>query len=417
MIEHNIPQTSNPREIAYFALLASIRNTAFVSDILDAWRNLARPSLQDMNLAQELAYGSARMAATLDYLAQELTDQKKLSLKPKEKALLRIAIYQFQFMDRIPPYAVVDESVKIAKKYCHPTFVNFLNAILRKAAVRLPNIPNGISLVDLSIRYSYPLFYIEELMKEFDVNQVKEILELGNIPSKPMVRLRSNQQVGHVIVEKPFPVAVINDPSMITKIANSKDFYIQNVTPSVLMGALKAEEANPEKILDLCAAPGGKTLLIHDIYPKAKLFANDISEEKTTLLKENFRKYKLDVNLSFGLGQNYNSEQAFDLIILDVPCSNTGVLNKRAEARWRLSNETLIHLEETQWALIEKAVSMLHPNGEIWYMTCSILERENNGMMRKVCHKMGLEIVKSILILPNHDGWDGGYACSLRLAR
>lgn len=417
MAEHTTLQTSNPREIAYFALLASIRHTAFVADILDVWRNLMRPSLQDMNLAQEIAYGSARMAATLDYLALELTDEKKLSLKPKEKALLRTAIYQFHFMDRIPAYAIVDESVKIAKRHCHPTFVNFLNAILRKASKELPKVPGGNSVVDLSIRYSYPVFYIEELMNNFDLTQVKEILELGNVPSQTMVRLRSNQQFGHVVVEKPFPIALINDLSTMAKIINSKDFYIQNVTPSVLMGALKSDVVDPESILDLCAAPGGKTLLAHDMYPNARLFANDISDDKTTLLKENFRKYKLDVELSFGLGQDYTSNQIFDLIVLDVPCSNTGVLNKRAEARWRLSSENLRHLEETQWALLEKAVSMLHPDGEIWYMTCSILERENNGMMRKACQQMGLEIVKSILILPNHDGWDGGYACSLKVIR
>lgn len=417
MTEHNIPQTSNPREIAYFALLASLRNTAFVADILDAWRNLAHPSLQDMNLAQEIAYGSARMAVTLDYLALELTDERKLSLKPKEKALLRTAIYQFRFMDRVPAYAIVDESVKIAKRYCHPTFVNFLNAILRKASQGLPNIPSGNSIIDLSVRYSYPVFYIEELMNNFDLAQVKEILELGNMPGQTMVRLRSSQQVGHVVIEKPFPIARITDLSLMPKIVNSKDFYVQNATPAVLMGALKSDGDSPRNILDLCAAPGGKTLLAHDMYPDAKLFANDISEDKTTLLKENFRKYKLDVNLSFGLGQDYMCHHVFDLIILDVPCSNTGVLNKRAEARWRLSSDTLRRLEETQWALLEKAVPLLHPDGEIWYMTCSILERENNQIIRKACHQMGLKIVKSILILPNHDGWDGGYACSLRLAR
>jgi 16S rRNA (cytosine967-C5)-methyltransferase len=116
-------------------------------------------------------------------------------------------------------------------------------------------------------------------------------------------------------------------------------------------------------------------------------------------------------------GEEFNSSDRFDLIIVDAPCSNSGVFNKRPEARWRLSEDALCALEKSQLALLRHAVTLLAPEGEIWFMTCSILDSENEAVINKLCSELPLEVRKSMTILPSADGWDGGYACALRIKK
>lgn len=406
------------REIAFLALLHSLKGDRFIADVLEEWRRSDHPSAKDFNLAQEIAYGSCRMALALDYLARELTPTKKLSLKLKERAFLRIALYQSYFMDRIPQYAIADESIKIAAKYCHPSFLGFLNAVLRKMGQISLQLPSGNTTNALSIRYSYPPFFVEEVVQHYGLEEAANILAASNKPAQTMVRMRYKalEKEGlELIVDKPFPVALLKDSNLIQEIADSEDYYIQNITPATLIGNLAAHCNPPQRILDLCASPGGKTIAIHDFFPRAALYANDVSEEKLKRLSANFQKYHLDVHLSCGQGEKYESPERFDLIILDVPCSNSGVLNKRPEARWRLSKEALEELGKIQIELIKNARSLLAPEGEIWYMTCSILPKENEELIAKACKAYDLKICRSEKRLPNLAGWDGGFACALSL--
>jgi 16S rRNA (cytosine967-C5)-methyltransferase len=434
-----IPQTSNSREAAYLALLASLREERFITDTLELWQQQKRPSALDFRFAQQIAYGSAQMVLALDYLAQQLSDKKTLSLKQKERALVRLALYQFYYLDRVPLYAIADEMLKIAHKYCHRLFVNYLNALMRKLSMSPPALPTGDSLQDLSVRYSYPVFYVQALLAGYGLEKAKEIMTAGNTPAPTMARLRPTlnedeaQELQKLdlggadtfLTTSPCSVAVIKDPGIIPNLTFSSRVYIQNVTPAVLIGTLsKKLEKAPKRILDLCASPGGKLVAAHDAFPKAKLYGNDVSEEKLKRLHENCQKYGIAAELSCSKGEEYASEELFDLIILDVPCSNSGVLNKRPEARWRLSVESFTALGETQLALIGHAKTLLAPGGVIWYMTCSILKKENEELVQEACKRFGLQVHghgdergrgdDQHMILPNAEGWDGGYACVLR---
>jgi 16S rRNA (cytosine967-C5)-methyltransferase len=194
----------------------------------------------------------------------------------------------------------------------------------------------------------------------------------------------------------------------------SPDFYIQNTTPATLVGRACQGLNPPKTILDLCAAPGGKSLAVHDLFPSAKLFANDVSPAKLRLLKANFEKYAVEATLTEGKGEDYSTDQLFDLIILDVPCSNSGVLNKRPEARWRLTKKALEDLKVTQLALIERAAKLLAPEATLLYITCSLLKQENEQLMEEACKKFGLKKAGyQECILPADGVWDGGFACTL----
>lgn len=406
----------NSREVAFLALFSSLKEETFMIDYLEAWMKKESPCSKDYHLAHQIAYGSAQMAQALDYLALQVSEKRKLQLKLKERALLRTALYQIYYLDRIPFYAIVDESLKIAKKYFHRYFASYLNAILRKISEVKPQLPKGDDITSLSTRYSYLPSFVAELYQSYGLDVAVDILESGNRPALSMVRIRGNVNIPKkwkLLLTDPVKVAVIPNIDIV-QIAQSSDYYIQNVTPAYLIGKLcKQMKKAPKRILDVCASPGGKSLVVHDFFPQAKLYANDINIEKTDKLKENFIKYGLQAYVSCSEGQALEFDEKFDLIILDVPCSNSGVLNKRPEARWRLKNEYYEQLEKLQRSLLEHSLKLLKREGEIWYLTCSILPRENEEMVAQACHDLGLQVKNSMRILPNADGWDGGFATSL----
>jgi 16S rRNA (cytosine967-C5)-methyltransferase len=318
----------------------------------------------------------------------------------REKVLLRMAVYQHIFMDRVPLYAIVNETIEIAKRHCHESYCKFLDAILRKLAEGDHPLPQGDSISNLSIRYSFPSFFVEELIADYGLEKAKMVLEIGNKQAPVMARQRSTGEI-----------KIVDD---ISEIKNSEDYYIQNATPFTLISRLSGEIKEPNKILDLCASPGGKLIAVHDRFPNAAFFANDVSIEKLQILSENLLKYGIKAALSCSKGEVFKSDEGFDLIILDVPCSNSGVLNKRPEARWRMTPENLKNLEKLQLALIENSISLLSKDGEIWYLTCSILKKENERLMEQACKKFNLKISRMETVLPNAEGWDGGFACALR---
>lgn len=410
------------REAAYLAVLASMKQERFISQTLEEWYRSYHPTSQDYAFALEIASGTVRMALALDHIAAGYSTGKKLDVKLKERALVRMAVYQYFYMDRVPLYAIVNETVAIAKKYCFRTFAGFLNALLRKMGESPPALPDGDAIDDLATLYSYPVYYVERLLKEYGSDTTREILALGNLPPKTMVRVRPgvNIDVEAFNLLKPasnehLPVAVLSKTASLSAIAASPEVYIQNATPVALVAELGAHTRRPSAILDLCASPGGKLLAAHDMFPGVELFANDLTEEKVARLRQNLEKYSLEAQLSVGPGETYEANgKKFDLIILDVPCTNTGVLNKRPEARWRLSHEAVEELLIKQKALMQHAVELLAPGGVIWYLTCSILKEENEQAVREAADSHGLVLDYIKTILPDREGWDGGFAALLR---
>ncbi len=410
----------NSREAAFLALLYSLKGECFISEFLDEWFLKDQPFQQDYHLAHQIAYGSSQMALALDFLVLQVSKKKRVHLKVKERALLRTALFQLYFLDKIPIYAVLYETIEIAKKYFHRYFISYLNAILRKVSEVRIKLPQDHDKQSLSIRYSYPQDFVEELSKTFGLENTVKILESGNQPALVMARIRNEVEIPNnwiLLSEETVKMAIIPRDEVMN-VARSRDFFIQNITPAYLLGSLCKQIGNvPQRVLDMCASPGGKSVLIHDFFPSATLYANDVSPMKLQKLNENFQKYDIQAHVSCSEGEKLEFKEKFDLIILDVPCSNTGVLNKRPEARWRLNDDHYLQLEKIQFSLLEQSSKLLKPEGEIWYMTCSILPRENEMMASKACQNLHLKMKWSMGIVPNEQGWDGGFACSFSPVR
>lgn len=393
------------REAAYIAYLLSLKEELFIPKALHFYAAHAKPSSMSLALAYEIAQGTCRMALALDHIALSLSKKNTLKLKLKEKALLRLALYQLFYLGNSPKHAIGDISVSLAKKYCSSFFANFLNAIIRAAADQKKEdlLPQDDSIRSLSIRYSFPIYFVEKMINAFGVTKSKTIFADLNTPKSASARKLGSHTVSPVSHEN------------LENTAQNPEYYIQNITPALLADHLfKMASIDPKKILDLCASPGGKLILARELYPNAELFANDVSKEKVDLLASNLQKYGINAALSMARGEEFTSQEQFDLIILDVPCSNTGVLHKKAEARWRLNEENLKALNELQEKLIANALKLLKKEGVIWYMTCSILPDENLAFLEKLKSKYHFKIEHPHLILPE-DERDGGFGCILTL--
>lgn len=389
------------RAAAYFALLDYAKQGTFLKDSLSEWLKSERPPLQELRLAQEIAYGTMRMQRSLDAIARQLVAPNPLKLKPKELILLRTALYQHYYMDRVPLYAIVDQTLKIASQHLHASVKKFLHAVLGKIKNKEISLPD-----EWGVRYSYPTYYIDLLRRTYP-QKLETILTAGNLPGITMVRLRNDPD--------PLTVQPVPADQSVPEIAASEAYYIQNITPVTLIKHLcRSLEAKPKKILDLCASPGGKLIAMHDKFPHAELFANDVSKEKLKRIEENLQKYHVNAQLFCGTGEALQTDERFDVILIDAPCSNTGVLNKRPEARWRLDSDHLNELLETQRRLINHSVELLAPKGEIWYLTCSILPEENEQQVDWAVKQFGLKLKYSQTILPNAEGWDGGFGAALK---
>lgn len=416
-----LKETQNPREAAFLALLNLKKNDIFLSHSLDIWQKATTPSTKNFHLAKDLSFGTCRMMLALDELAKKLAKKGHLSLKLKEKILCRMTIYQYYYQDNIPLYAIGQEMGELAKKYTHPYFSKFLNAIIRQLGKEQKELTlkNHSTAPEMSLHFSYPLFFVTSLIDEMNDKKAMACMELQNKPAALMFRIRDGglpiipEDGIEILSGTTTPIGICHDKNLLPSIVESPFFYMQNATQITLLDRLISKtEKVPKKILDLCASPGGKSIGLHDAYKESSLFVNDVSPQKILKLRENLDKYSISATISEGKGEMFDADETFDLILIDAPCSNSGVLNKRPEARWRISKKEIELHTELQLNLIRHATKLLNPKGMIWYMTCSILKDENISLVKRAEELLPLKLEYSEQILPTEQGFDGGF-CAL----
>ena len=367
----------NVRALAAQVLTAAEKR--FVDEALDAHRGAAL-SRRDRALLTTLVYGATRWRRELDWLIDRCAQR----VHPEIRQHLRIALFQIRHLDKIPRHAAVNEAVELAKGVSRKS-AGFVNAVLRKAAEL--DLPDAVG-----VRTSHPDWLIERWRKRFKGKELDAILEADNAVLPVTIRPNPLRAAGAIELE--------GDPAADPKFADGW-FTVQDETSMKVAPMLDPKEG--EQVLDLCAAPGGKTTHLAELMGgKGRVVAVDFPD-RIGLVAESATRLGLgNIECVAGDGATIAFRQPFDAILIDAPCSNTGVLARRPDVRWRLREQDIAGAAAIQARLLENASRLLKPGGRMVYSTCS-LEPEENRMKLP-----GFRVIKEELTLPT-DRHSGGY--------
>lgn len=423
------------RELALKVLYKIDKEEAYsniaLNEILNANREKLTP--KDIGLISEIIYGVTTWKLTLDVIIIKHSKIKMKKISTWVVNILRMGIYQILFLDKIPQSAAVNESVNLAKRYGHKSSANFVNAVLRKISMvdyaELFKIENPIERISKTT--SMPVWIIEELLKDRDYNisNVRKIC--GNLVQRPNITIRRNNlKINKEEFEKQLKERNIN----FTEFEENKDFYIvekiKNIENldmfqkgyftvqdlSAGMSAYMLEPKENEYILDACSAPGGKTTYIAElINNKGKILAWDLYEARTNLIKENAQRLGINIiNTETNDATKYKAEynEKFDKILLDVPCMGIGVIKRKPDIKWHRKPEDLKVISKVQYEILENCSKYVKKGGTIIYSTCSILEKENHGIIQKFLEKNPIYTTTEIKIEPT-EKQDGFYIAKL----
>jgi len=433
MASLNAVNEQKPRQIAARILGQRKTGGAFVEDLLEVALAGARLSPADRGLCQEIVYGGVRWQAALDWLIARKTNGREQ--KSALQNLLRLGLYQIFWLDRIPDHAAVHETVELAKAAGLGAQAGFVNAVLRgylREADETKKLLAGLKISQPALGFSHPGWLVEKWQKHFGDEHTRQLLEWNNTPPKIFARVNTLKIDGGRLVEKwreenveydfvrreqleENLVFELKSHPPLNSLASFRDgwFYIQD--PGTLLAACKLGAQPGETILDLCAAPGGKTTFIAQLMRnEGEIVACDISEERLKLVQENCRRLGATCVEPILFSALDSRPSTFDKILVDAPCSNTGVMRRRVDLRWRISPEEILRLQQTQLDLLKLAATKLKPGGTLIYSTCSLEPEENSEVVKEFLrgHK-NLRLESERELLPFADNVDGAFVARL----
>ena len=402
----------------------------FVERLLDLELEQASLSAADRGLAQELVYGVVRWQATLDWLIARKTEGRRQS--GALQIFLRLGLYQMFWLDRIPDHAAVHETVQLAREAGFGTQAGFVNAVLRAYARERPEtrrLLEDLKTSDPALGWSHPAWLVNRWSARWGKAELARLLAWNNTPARTFARANTLRTDAARLLERWRSENVEYDfgrwrwvpentvfelkahPSL-ARLATFQQgwFYVQD--PSTLLAVELLDPQPGETILDLCAAPGGKTAHIAQrMANQGRLVAQDISPERMALLQSNCAR----LGVTCVTGGTAIPDLPFDRVLVDAPCSNTGVLRRRVDLRWRLQPEELPRLCALQLQLLQRAAQALRPGGTLVYSTCSLEPEENRGAVEALRAQVpALELVRDQELVPFIDGADGVYVAVLR---
>lgn len=434
---------SPARTLARDVLLAVEQCHAYAADLLHAPPARAL-SPEDARLATELVMGVLRWRGQLDYLLERAARRRLAAMAPLVRAALRLGAYQLRFLSRVPPQAAVHQSVEMAKaEGAH--LGGFVNAVLR----HLPRAPLAVLLAadtDLARRreaeFSHPAWLLERWSRAYSPAAADAVAEYDNQPPPVAIRLAHGAAwpvdvelaSGRLLQDARRVVAgdVTRTPAF-----RARALWVQDEASQLI--PLLLEPAPGERILDACAAPGGKTAILLETAPGGLLIALERHQHRARLLR---RRVPAAAVVVGDVGR-LPLAGGFDRILLDAPCTGTGTLARNPEIRWRLRPGDPARLARLQLAWLLAAAAALRPNGRLVYSVCSIEPEEGEAVVAAaLAAGAGLERVPAaavlgrlaargvlaappaaltagdaLRLLPGAYGTDGFFAAVLRRAR
>ena len=412
----------SPARLAAFRILEQVESGAFSSVLLAA----EEPRLQpvDRALCHELVLGVLRWQLLLDKISEHFSKKRIERLDPPVRIALRIGLYQLRFLSRIPASAAVNESVSLVRKARLSSAAAFVNALLRRA-VREPKYEPAADISDpiekIAVRTSHPAWLIQRWASWLGIDQAAAFAHANNLVPPPTFRVvakRANQSeilskltAAGAVVESSKVVGgawrVSGATSLLRELSAAGEIYLQDEASQLVAQFVEAKGG--ERVLDLCAAPGGKTTMIADRSgDRAMVVAADRSATRMETVVETTRLHQLEgirPVLLDGIARLPFWPETFDKVLVDAPCSGTGTLRRNPEIRWRLAPDDVVVLAEQQKRILGSALEMVKPGGRLIYSTCSVEREENEAVIEGVPDRFRL--VKTVRTWPHREGSDG----------
>jgi 16S rRNA (cytosine967-C5)-methyltransferase len=422
-----------PREIAVNVLLRR-RNGAFIEHLLDSALANHQFSSADRSLCQELVFGVVRWQKTLDWLIARKTSNR--IQKPLLQELLRLGLYQIFWLDRIPNHAAVNETVEIAKRGGMGPQSGFVNALLRGYLREFESTRKALAELKKNepfIGYSHPDWLVSRWSERWGLESTVSLLEWDNRPPRNFARVNTLKIDAGKLIEEWRQENVVYDfvqrdwleDNLVFELKSHPPlqqltsfqrglFYVQD--PSTLLAVNLLSPKPGERLLDLCAAPGGKTTYIGQLVGNsAKIFAHDNNPARIKILEENCRRMGISAEVMEPATVESQAASSFDRVLVDAPCSNTGVIRRRVDVRWRINPAEIERLSKIQISLLRTAYRLLKPGGRLVYSTCSLeLEENRNVIERFLNEQKGIRQDSERELLPFKDQADGAYVAVLK---
>lgn len=381
---------SPARSAAFDILLRVERENSYASELLHSSR-YSTMSLTDHGLTTELVMGVLRWRSLLDARIAEVSSQALSKLDLEVLTTLRLGAYQLGWLDRIPPHAAIHESVELVKRARKRSAVPFANAMLRNLAGTIvkgllaeDRIAEAQTVKDLAANSAHPTWIVERWVKQFDLETGRDVCGYDQRIPATCIRLRDRAAEGDLRKEgiEVAPGDFLASARRVVSgdVTRSQAFAANRVViqdeASQLVAALVGRGT---RILDGCAAPGGKTWSIADHNPDATIVALELHPHRAELLRK--RVNAPNVQVVAGDLLKLAEANPFDRMLLDVPCSGTGTLSRNPEIKWRLSRQDLRDLAASQLALLRAATKLVAPHGRLIYSTCSLEQEEDEAVV------------------------------------
>lgn len=419
----------NPREKALQIINDVLYKGAFLEESLEILKK-SNIDERDYNFIKEITTGVIRNRTYLDYVIKINSRVKIKRIHKIILSILEMAIYQMYFLDKVPDYSIVDESVNLAKIYGNRGSISFTNGILRSISKKdAPQIKIEDSIDNLSTFYSHPKFYTEYFYNNYGEEFTKKLLKANNEMPPFTIRvntlktsksdLMSNlKELGFEIEETVYEYAlnILNPKGIIdTKYFEEGHFYVQDLGSILVASFLNPRENS--SLLDLCAAPGGKTTHLAELMNNTgEIIACDKSQGKTKLIQENAKRLgvkNIETRVNDARVLNKDFIDKFDYVLVDAPCSGTGLYRKKPDIKWNKDLEDIKSLAEIQLEILDKAKDYVKDGGELLYSTCSLSKIENEDVVNKFLENNKNFKIKKLRdrevlkLFPSTDGSDG----------
>lgn len=390
------------RELALELLETVEKNQSYSNLLLNSAIEKNSLSGRDAALLTEITYGTIQRKMTLDYYLAPFLKKK---LDSWVRQLLRLSVYQMVYLDKVPERAVIHEAVEIAKKRGHKGISGLVNGVLRsiqrEGLLSLDEVKDEAERI--SIETSHPLWLVKRWISQFGKERTREMCERNLVAPTQTIRINqaksTRAEVISMLEEEGFEAKaseVIPEAVHILKgnIAQSQVFKdglatIQDESSMIVAHALELEAG--QKVLDACAAPGGKTTHIAEkLEGTGTVSALDLHEHKVKLIEQNANRlglYNIETRAEDSRKANgLFPKESFDRILVDAPCSGLGVLRRKPDIKYAKKEEDLQSLQQVQLSILEAVAPLLKEGGILIYSTCTVDEEENKGTVEQFLH-------------------------------